>query len=78
LDATTDRPGPDEQFSFLQAYISRKHEDDKVIVCERNNVIFVFNFHPTKSYVDYKIGIQVDGTYPFCSLKYLLKYFYTI
>jgi 1,4-alpha-glucan branching enzyme len=46
-----------------QAYICRKHEDDKVIVFERNNVIFVFNFHPTKSYTDYKIGIQVDGTY---------------
>jgi len=46
-----------------QAHISRKHEDDKVVVFDRANVLFVFNFHPTKSYSDYKIGVQVDGTY---------------
>ena len=48
-----------------QAYISRKHEDDKVIVFERAGLIFAFNFHSTKSYTDYKIGVQVDGMYPF-------------
>lgn len=56
----------EEKYKWLgagQAYISRKHEADKVIVFERGGVVFVFNFHPTKSYTDYKIGVQVDGTY---------------
>ncbi len=47
-----------------QAYISRKHQDDKVFVFERGPVTFVFNFHTSKSFVDYKIGIQVPGKYP--------------
>ena len=50
--------------SLIQAYLSRKHEDDKVIVFERAGLLFVFNFNPSKSYTDYKIGVQVDGTYP--------------
>ena len=29
------------------------HEDDKVIAFERNKIIFVFNFHPSKSFPDY-------------------------
>jgi len=49
---------------LTQAYVSRKHEDDKVIVFERAGLIFVFNFNPSKSYTDYKIGVQVDGVYP--------------
>jgi len=48
----------------MQAYVSRKHEDDKVIVFERAGVVFVFNFNPSKSFTDYKIGVQVDGVYP--------------
>jgi len=47
----------------MQAYVSRKHEDDKVIVFERAGLIFVFNFNPNKSFTDYKIGVQVDGVY---------------
>jgi 1,4-alpha-glucan branching enzyme len=39
-----------------QAYISLKHEGDKVIVFERGNLLFIFNFHPTKSYSDYRVG----------------------
>lgn len=45
------------------AYVSTKHEGDKVIVYERNNLIFVFNFHPTKSFPDYRIGVDLEGTY---------------
>ena len=41
--------------------MSRKHEGDKVIVFERNDVVFVFNFHPSNSYTDYKIGVQKPG-----------------
>ncbi|KAI0137177.1 family 13 glycoside hydrolase [Xylariales sp. AK1849] len=46
-----------------QAYISLKNESDKVIVFERAGVIFIFNFHPTNSYSDYRIGVDVPGTY---------------
>jgi hypothetical protein len=55
-----------------QAYISRKHEDDKVVVFERSGLVFVFNFHPSKSYTDYKIGVWEDGPYPLQSLALLL------
>jgi len=47
-----------------QAYISRKHEADKVIVYERAGVVFAFNFHPSQSYADYKIGVDEPGMYP--------------
>lgn len=56
----------EEKYGWLhatQAYISLKHEGDKVIVFERAGVIFVFNFHPTQSYSDYRIGVGVSGTY---------------
>lgn len=46
-----------------QAYISLKHEGDKVIVFERAGLVFVFNFHPSRSYTDYRIGVEVPGTY---------------
>ena len=41
--------------------MSRKHEGDKVIVFDRADVTFVFNFHPSNSYSDYKIGMQKPG-----------------
>lgn len=46
-----------------QAFISLKHEGDKVIVFERAGLVFVFNFHPSNSFTDYRIGIEVPGTY---------------
>jgi len=46
-----------------QAYISLKHEGDKVVVFERGGLVFVFNFHPTESFPDYRIGIEAAGTY---------------
>ncbi|KAK4190278.1 alpha-glucan branching enzyme [Podospora australis] len=46
-----------------QAYISLKHEGDKVIVFERAGLVFVFNFHPTQSFTDYRVGIEIAGTY---------------
>jgi 1,4-alpha-glucan branching enzyme len=46
-----------------QAYISLKNETDKVIVFERGGLVFVFNFHPNKSFSDYRIGIEEAGTY---------------
>ncbi|KAH6915121.1 1,4-alpha-glucan branching enzyme [Coprinopsis sp. MPI-PUGE-AT-0042] len=46
-----------------QAYVSLKHEGDKVIVFERAGLLFVFNFHPTNSYTDYRVGVEVAGEY---------------
>ena len=40
-----------------------KHEGDKVLVYERAGVLFVFNFHPTNSYTDYRVGIEKPGEY---------------
>ncbi|XP_041365409.1 1,4-alpha-glucan-branching enzyme-like [Gigantopelta aegis] len=57
----------EEKYSWLnhsQNYVSWKHQDDKVVVFERADIlVFIFNFHPTKSFTDYKIGVQVPGTY---------------
>jgi len=46
-----------------QAYVSLKHEVDKVVVFERAGLLFVFNFHPTQSFTDYRAGVDVAGTY---------------
>ncbi|KAF0396572.1 glycogen branching enzyme [Gigaspora margarita] len=56
----------EEKFGWLsspQAYISLKHEDDKLIVFERGNLLWIFNFHPTQSFVDYRIGTEWPGSY---------------
>lgn len=37
-------------------YVSRSDEDDKVIVFEKGDLLFVFNFHPANSYENYKVG----------------------
>ena len=41
-----------------EQYISTKHEEDKVIVFEKGDLLFVFNFHPTKSFEGYSIGTK--------------------
>lgn len=46
-----------------QAYISLKHEGDKVLVFERAGLLFVFNFHPINSYTDYRVGVEIPGEY---------------
>lgn len=52
-----------EWLAYEPAYVSWKHQEDKVIVCERHGVVFVFNFHPNKSFADYKIGLEGSGQY---------------
>uniref|UniRef100_A0A1S4BYA8 1,4-alpha-glucan-branching enzyme 1, chloroplastic/amyloplastic-like n=1 Tax=Nicotiana tabacum TaxID=4097 RepID=A0A1S4BYA8_TOBAC len=44
-------------------YISRKDEGDRMIVFERGDLVFVFNFHWTNSYSDYRIGCLKPGKY---------------
>lgn len=56
----------EERFGWLPspaAYVSLKHEDDKVIAFERAGLLFAFNFHPQKSFADYKLGIETPGEY---------------
>ena len=49
--------------SAPQAYVSLKHEGDKVIVFERAGLLFVFNFHPAQSFADYRVGVEDAGEY---------------
>ncbi|KAK7054189.1 1,4-alpha-glucan branching enzyme [Favolaschia claudopus] len=54
------------QYGWLEApkaYVSLKNESDKVLVYERAGLLFVFNFHPTQSYTDFRVGIEVAGKY---------------
>ncbi|KAK2951959.1 putative 1,4-alpha-glucan-branching enzyme [Blattamonas nauphoetae] len=44
-------------------WVSRKDNGDKVISFERANLLFVFNFHPTKSFPDYRLGVKNPGKY---------------
>ena len=56
---------------LLQNFISLTHNDDKVVVFDRAEVmVFIFNFHPAKSFTDYKIGVKTPGSYPLdCKLQ---------
>lgn len=49
--------------SFVQQYVSLAHELDKVIVFEKGGLLWVFNFHPTQSYTNYRVGVQTPGKY---------------
>lgn len=56
----------DDQYHWLDsepAYVSLKHEVDKVIAYERAGLLFVVNLNPSKSFVDYRVGIEVAGEY---------------
>ena len=57
----------EDKFKWLSTidsgYVSWKHEDDKVIAFERMGCLFVFNFHPTKSFTDYRVGVHEPGEY---------------
>jgi len=46
-----------------QAHVSLKHDVDKVVVFERAGVLFIFNFHPTQSFSDYRVGVEEPGEY---------------
>lgn len=54
----------DAERGFLrtqESYVSLTHESDKVVVVEKGGVVCVFNFHPTTSFSDYKIGAPLPG-----------------
>ncbi|GAA5860265.1 hypothetical protein JCM8547_003447 [Rhodosporidiobolus lusitaniae] len=49
--------------SAEQGYVSLKNESDKVIVFERANLLWIFNFHPSSSFTDYRVGTDWAGEY---------------
>ncbi|XP_055343029.1 1,4-alpha-glucan-branching enzyme-like [Paramacrobiotus metropolitanus] len=56
----------EEKYHWLSsnpAWVSWKHDGDKVICYERAGLVFVFNFHSHKSFSDYKVGVEVAGKY---------------
>uniref|UniRef100_A0ACD5Z545 Uncharacterized protein n=1 Tax=Avena sativa TaxID=4498 RepID=A0ACD5Z545_AVESA len=56
----------EEKYGFMTSghqYVSRKHEEDKVIVFEKGDLVFVFNFHWSNSYFDYRVGCLKPGMY---------------
>ncbi|CAA6660717.1 unnamed protein product [Spirodela intermedia] len=56
----------EEKYGFMTSehqYISRKDEGDKVIIFERGDLVFVFNFHWSNSYFDYRVGCAKAGKY---------------
>ena len=56
----------DEKYSVLAsepAYVSLKHEEDKLIAFERAGLLWIFNFHPQNSFVNYRIGVDKPGKY---------------
>lgn len=53
----------DVKYHFLfshEQYVTEKNNDLKVIIFERGNCLFVFNFHPNNSYSDFKVGTKWD------------------
>eukprot|EP01101_Sappina_pedata_P006724 TRINITY_DN3425_c0_g1_i1.p1 TRINITY_DN3425_c0_g1~~TRINITY_DN3425_c0_g1_i1.p1 ORF type:complete len:734 (-),score=212.92 TRINITY_DN3425_c0_g1_i1:111-2312(-) len=44
-------------------FVSVCNESKKIIVFERNNLVFVFNFHPTESYNSFRFGVREDAKY---------------
>ncbi|KAJ2708474.1 alpha-1,4-glucan branching enzyme [Coemansia spiralis] len=44
-------------------WVTLKHNSDKVLAFERGGLLWVFNFHPSNSYTDYRIGTAWAGTY---------------
>ncbi|KAA3484462.1 1,4-alpha-glucan-branching enzyme 2-2, chloroplastic/amyloplastic-like [Gossypium australe] len=56
----------DDKFSFLSStkqIVSCTDEENKVIVFERGDLVFVFNFHPENTYDGYKVGCDLPGKY---------------
>ncbi|KAK3842039.1 MAG: glycoside hydrolase [Linnemannia gamsii] len=46
-----------------QAFISLKHEGDKVLAFDRAGAVFIFNFHGSQSFTEYRIAVPSAGQY---------------
>ena len=45
-------------FNSTHQYISLMHEKDKLIAYEKGDLLFIFNFHPNRSWEHYRIGTK--------------------
>uniref|UniRef100_A0A9J8CSU0 1,4-alpha-glucan branching enzyme n=1 Tax=Cyprinus carpio carpio TaxID=630221 RepID=A0A9J8CSU0_CYPCA len=50
-----------------QAAVTTLNQADKVIMSERANLLFIFNFHPCNIYINYRVAVEHAGEYPFTS-----------
>jgi len=39
------------------------HQEDKVLAFRRGDLLFAFNFHPTRSFTDYALPVAAEGQY---------------
>ncbi len=39
------------------------HQEDKILIYTKEDMVFIFNFHPTKSYEGYFVPVGEEGTY---------------
>ncbi|KAJ2355976.1 alpha-1,4-glucan branching enzyme [Coemansia sp. RSA 2611] len=56
----------EQQHKWLSGHdqwVTLKHEGDKVLAFERGGLVWIFNFHPTNSYTDYRVGAGWAGKY---------------
>ena len=53
----------DEDILAKKAESRWLHQDDKIIMYNKGDVIFVFNFHPTKSFEGYFVPVATEGKY---------------
>eukprot|EP00708_Paratrimastix_pyriformis_P002266 GAFH01001008.1.p1 GENE.GAFH01001008.1~~GAFH01001008.1.p1 ORF type:complete len:502 (+),score=244.81 GAFH01001008.1:631-2136(+) len=56
----------EESYHWLpspSAWVTLKNSGDKVLAFERGGLLFVFNFHPSRSFTDYRIGVMHPGQY---------------
>ncbi len=43
-----------------------QHEDDKILIYTKGSKVFIFNFHPSKSFENYFIPVKYEGKYKVC------------
>jgi len=56
----------DNRYNFVtdsHLCVSEQNDEKKVIVCERGELVFVFNFNPSTDFEGYKVGVGLPGTY---------------
>eukprot|EP00792_Barthelona_sp_PAP020_P011594 TRINITY_DN568_c0_g1_i1.p1 TRINITY_DN568_c0_g1~~TRINITY_DN568_c0_g1_i1.p1 ORF type:complete len:703 (-),score=199.67 TRINITY_DN568_c0_g1_i1:15-2084(-) len=47
----------------IPAYVVLTHNEQKLISFDKKNLLFIFNFHPSSSFVDHKIPVRFAGKY---------------
>jgi 1,4-alpha-glucan branching enzyme len=69
LDFDNDMLQLEHRYKFLNSedngFVTLRHDADKIIAFERGNMLWVFNFHPTKSFAHYWIGVEWTGAYTY-------------